>query len=41
VKRLMADPRSHAFIENFTGQWLQARDVEGISIDAARCSCTR
>ena len=34
VKRLIADPRSRAFIENFTGQWLQARDVEGISIDA-------
>ena len=34
VKRLLADARSHAFIENFTGQWLQVRDVEGISIDA-------
>ena len=34
VKRLLDDPRSHAFIENFTGQWLQVRDVDGISIDA-------
>jgi hypothetical protein len=34
VKRLLADPRSRAFVDNFTGQWLQARDVEGISIDA-------
>lgn len=34
IKRLINDPRSRAFIDNFTGQWLQARDVEGISIDA-------
>jgi hypothetical protein len=34
IKRLMADPRSQSMIENFTGQWLQTRDVEGISIDA-------
>ena len=34
IKRLMDDPRSQAMIENFTGQWLQVRDVEGISIDA-------
>ena len=34
VNRLLADPRSRAFIENFTGQWLQGRDVEGISVDA-------
>ena len=34
VNRLLADPRSRAFIENFTGQWLQVRDVEGISVDA-------
>jgi hypothetical protein len=34
VKRLLADGRSEAFIENFAGQWLQARDVEGVSINA-------
>ena len=34
VKRLLADPRSEALIDNFTGQWLQARDVEGISISS-------
>jgi hypothetical protein len=34
VKRMIADPRGSALIENFTGQWLQARDVDGISIDA-------
>ena len=34
VKRLLADPRANALTENFVGQWLQARDAEGISIDA-------
>jgi len=34
VDRLLADPRSEAMVENFTGQWLQARDVEGVSLDA-------
>ena len=33
VKRMLADRRSQAFLENFPGQWLQVRDVEGISID--------
>jgi len=34
VKRLLADSRSKAFIQNFTGQWLQARDVDNVVIDA-------
>jgi len=34
VDRLLADGRSEAFVENFAGQWLQARDVEGVSINA-------
>jgi hypothetical protein len=34
VKRMLADTRSEAFIENFVGQWLQVRDVEGIDINA-------
>jgi hypothetical protein len=34
VKRMLDDSRSEALIQNFTGQWLQVRDVEGISIDA-------
>ena len=33
VKRMLADSRSEAFIENFIGQWLQVRDVEGIDIN--------
>ncbi len=34
VKRMLADRRSQAFIDNFTGQWLQTRDVDGIDINA-------
>lgn len=34
VKRMLADPRSEKMIQNFTGQWLQTRDVEGIAINA-------
>jgi hypothetical protein len=34
VKRMVADTRSEGLVENFTGQWLQTRDVEGITIDA-------
>jgi len=34
VKRMMADSRSDAFVQNFTGQWLQVRDLQGIAINA-------
>ncbi len=34
VKRMLADPRSEKLVQNFTGQWLQTRDVEGIAINA-------
>lgn len=34
VKRMLADWRSDALVKNFVGQWLQARDVESIEIDA-------
>ncbi len=34
MKRMLADPRSEALIENFVGQWLQVRDIEGIDINA-------
>ena len=34
VKRMLADERSHALVANFTGQWLQARDIDGIDINA-------
>jgi mono/diheme cytochrome c family protein len=31
VTRMLADPRAENLARNFTGQWLQARDVEGIA----------
>lgn len=34
VKRMLSDRRSDAFVQNFTGQWLQNRDIEGAAIDA-------
>lgn len=34
VERMVKSQRSEAFVRNFAGQWLQARDVEGISINA-------
>ena len=33
-KRMLADKRSEQFVRNFTGQWLQARDIDGVIIDA-------
>jgi hypothetical protein len=33
VRRMLADPRSQALIDNFVGQWLELRDVEGININ--------
>lgn len=34
VERMLKDSRSEALVKNFTGQWLQTRDVEGIPINA-------
>jgi hypothetical protein len=34
VARLLADKKSQAFIRNFTGQWLQARDIDTVIIEA-------
>ncbi len=36
VKRMLVDDKSAAFTDNFTGQWLEARDVATVPIDAAR-----
>ncbi len=33
VARMLADERANAFVENFVGQWLQTRDIEGVSIN--------
>ncbi len=35
VQRLLADPKSRAFAENFAGQWLQSRGVLDVSINSA------
>ena len=32
---MLADPRSGEFFRNFVGQWLQARDIETVLINAA------
>ncbi|MEO8018677.1 MAG: DUF1592 domain-containing protein [Pseudomonadota bacterium] len=34
AQRMLHDPRSGAFSRNFTGQWLEGRDLEGISANA-------
>jgi hypothetical protein len=34
VSRMLADSRSSEFVRNFTGQWLQARDIETVEINA-------
>jgi len=34
VARMVRDPQADALVRNFTGQWLQARDVESVPINA-------
>ncbi|HET6881240.1 MAG TPA: DUF1592 domain-containing protein [Pirellulales bacterium] len=34
VRRMLADARSQEFIRQFTGQWLQARDIDSVDINA-------
>jgi hypothetical protein len=34
VTRMLKDSKAQAFVRNFTGQWLQARDVESVPINA-------
>ena len=33
LERMIADTRSEAFVDNFVGQWLQVRDIDGININ--------
>ena len=33
IERLLKDPRSEALVRNFTGQWLQARNINHVPID--------
>jgi hypothetical protein len=34
VKRMLSDSRSESLAQNFTGQWLEARDVDALAINA-------
>jgi hypothetical protein len=34
LARMLSDAKAQAFVRNFTGQWLQARDVEFVPINA-------
>ncbi|NDF37497.1 MAG: DUF1592 domain-containing protein [Proteobacteria bacterium] len=34
VQRMLKDSKAQALVRNFTGQWLQARDVESVPINA-------
>lgn len=34
IQRMLNDPKAEALTQNFVGQWLQARDISSISIDA-------
>lgn len=36
VRRMLKDPKSAAFIENFAGQWLQLRSLEDMAFDPER-----
>ncbi|MCL4221685.1 MAG: DUF1592 domain-containing protein [Phycisphaerales bacterium] len=36
VRRMLADEKSHAFIEHFSGQWLQLRNLPDLQIDRER-----
>lgn len=34
LTRMLADPRSGEFVRNFTGQWLQARNIDSVNVNA-------
>lgn len=36
VKRMLKDPKSEAFVENFAGQWLELRKLESVKPDRER-----
>src|SRR5690606_41057091 len=38
VRRMLADPRAEAFVENFAGQWLVLRNLDA-NIQIRRASC--
>jgi len=36
IRRMLKDPRSHALVENFGGQWLELRKLESVKPDRSR-----
>jgi hypothetical protein len=36
VKRMIADPKASAFADNFAGQWLEVRGLDGVKPDAKK-----
>ncbi len=34
LSRMLADPKSSEFVRNFTGQWLQGRDISNVQINS-------
>jgi hypothetical protein len=34
VRRMMADPKARAFVDNFSGQWLETRNLDSLERDA-------
>ena len=34
IERMMGDPKSDAFVKNFAGQWLHARDIRSVNISS-------
>jgi PAS domain-containing protein len=36
VRRMMADPKARALVENFSGQWLQTRNLQALKPDAVK-----
>lgn len=36
VRRMLADPKAQAYIENFVGQWLQLRNLDDLVFDTTR-----
>lgn len=36
IKRMLADPKSSQFVQNFTGQWLELRNLENHTVDRDR-----
>lgn len=34
LQRMLADKKASGFVSNFTGQWLQARDIESVAINS-------